>query len=428
MRVLVIGASGFIGSAVVTELRRRGVATRCVVRDCARFRRQFPDVDTRALDLATSAARDGRAWAPLLEGMDAVVNAAGVLQPPQAATEWAVHRDAPHALYAACEHAGVRRIVHVSAVGVGEADTTYAQSKREGERSLMARDLDWTILRPALVVGDDAYGGASLLRAIAAFPFVTPVIGDGTIPVDVIHKEDLAKGIARLLETGHGARRTIEPASPERLSFAELVCEYRRWLGLAPRPTVGVPLALAWLIARAGDAMQMHPVTSTALAQLRTRLTGNAEEYEAVTGLRPRGLREILAARPGASQDLWHARLFLLRPLVRMSLAFLWAGSGLVGLTTDSRVYGAVLKPLAGAWGHELAVAASVVDLGVAAALVLGWRPKLMAWVQAALIVGYTATLGMVDPTMWGDPFGAVIKNVPLLVLVLVYRVLEEER
>ena len=134
------------------------------------------------------------------------------------------------------------------------------------------------------------------------------------------------------------------------------------------------------------------------------------------------------AARPSASQDLWHARLFLVRPLVRMSLAFLWAASGLVGLATDSQVHGAVLEPLAGAWGQELAVTASVVDLCVAACLTRGWRPRLMAWVQVGIIAGYTVTLGVVDPGAWGDPFGAVIKNVPILVLVLVHRVLEEER
>ena len=225
---MVIGASGFIGTAFVTELRRRGMVTRCVVRDRARVGRRFPDSDVRALDLTTSAARDQGCWAALLKGMDAVVNAAGVFQPPRTADAWAVHRDAPAALYRACERAGVRRILHVSAVGVSEANTTYAQSKREGERSLMERDLDWTVLRPPLVVDEDSYGGTPLLRAIAAFPFVTPVIGDGTTLVDVIHKEDLAPYAPH-----HRRRRRATP-----IGSADMTNEHR------PEPD-GLDAALA---------------------------------------------------------------------------------------------------------------------------------------------------------------------------------------
>ena len=240
-RVLVIGASGFIGSAVVTALRRANMEMRCVVRDQARFMRRFPDTDVRELDLIASPARDVDAWAALLGGIDAVVNVSGVLQPAKERESWAVHHLAPDVLFAACERTGVRRVIHVSAVGVAESDTTYARSKRAGERSLMDRDPDWTVLRPALVVGEDSYGGTSLLRALAAFPLVTPVIGDGMTPIDVIHKEELAQGIVRLLETGNGAKTVLEPAGEETLSLVEMIRAYQCWLGLRPRRIVRVP-------------------------------------------------------------------------------------------------------------------------------------------------------------------------------------------
>ena len=144
--------------------------------------------------------------------------------------------------------------------------------------------------------------------------------------------------------------------------------------------------------------------------------------------MRPRGLAEILAARPCGSQDLWHARLFLARPLVRLGLALLWAASGIAGLLADPAAYESVFEPLARGWGREIARAASGVDLAIAAALAFNWRPKLMAWIQAATIVAYTAVLGVLAPGMWADPYGSLLKNLPILILVLVHRILEEER
>ncbi len=428
MRVLVLGASGFVGSAIVAALLRAGMHTRCVVRDPVRVGLRFPETDVRVLDLASAAAHDANRWIELLCGMDAVVNAAGVLQPRRERYAWAIHHDAPEALYAACERAGVNRVIHVSAIGIAETDTTYATSKRAGEEALKARDLDWTVLRPAVVVGDDSFGGTSLLRALAAFPLVMPVIGDGKTPMDVIHKGDLAAGIVELLSNRRGVRTVLEPAGRGRATFAEVVSAYRSWLGLAPRPVIHVPLGVARLAARFGDLAGMHPMTSTALDQFRARLTGDAPAFEAATGVRPRGLAEILAARSAGSQDLWHARLFLARPLVRLVLALFWAVSGFVGLFADPAAYESVLEPLARGWGREIAVTASVADLSIAAALFAGWRPRFMAWVQVAVIIGYTAVLGILAPGMWGDPYGSLVKNLPILILVLVHRILEEER
>ncbi len=428
MRVLVLGANGFVGSAVVTALLRAGIKARCLVRDPIRFGARFPGTEVRSLDLAADAARDMERWVGLLDGVDAVINVAGVLQPRRAREAWAVHRDAPAALYGACERAGVRRVILVSAIGVVETDTVYARSKRAGEEALRARELDWTVLRPSVVVGDDSYGGTSLLRAIAVFPFVTPVIGDGKTPLDVIHKDDLASGIIALLRAERGIRMVLEPAAPGRMEFVAAVSAYRSWLGLPPRRFVEVPAALAGLFARFGDAAAMNPLTSTALAQFRARLTGNASAYAAATGTKPRGLAEILAARPCGSQDLWHARLFLARPLVRMALALFWAVSGIVGILADPAVYESLLGPFTRGWGREIAFAACMGNLAIAGALAVGWRLKIVAWVQVAAIAAYTAALSFLAPGMWGDLYGSLLKNIPILILVLVHRILEEER
>ncbi len=430
MRVLVVGANGFIGAAIVTALARAGIAVRGVVRAADKFASRFPEAEPVEMDLRHPSAQNPDTWKSVLAGVDAVVNAAGVLQPRREGDAWAVHDLAPDALFAACEVAGIKRVIQISAVGIEEGRTVFARSKRSGDEKLMARDLHWTVLRPTVVVGDGSYGGSSMLRAIAAFPLVTPVIGDGETPLDFIHTNDLAHAIVGLLQTDGAKKAILEPASGANLSLTQSVQAYRRWLGLAPAPVLKIPQGIVKSIARLGDWVKLDPITTTAVAQFDTRLTGDATEFAAATGIKVRTLGEILSGRPAGVQDLWHARLYLVRPLVRLSLAVLWLASGLLGLFADPSVYASILESLTRDSGvlSFVAIGTSVIDLVIAGALIVGWRLKEFAYLQLAMVLGYTVTLTILAPYLWGDLFGGVLKNVPILALILIHRVLEEER
>ena len=106
-RVLLLGAGGFIGSAVLARFNAEGVEVRAVSR--RREPSSLANVAWRALDLATLL--EPKDWLRHLEGVDVVVNCAGVLQGPESR---AVHVDSARALYAACERAAVLRVVLVS--------------------------------------------------------------------------------------------------------------------------------------------------------------------------------------------------------------------------------------------------------------------------------------------------------------------------
>ena len=429
MRVLVVGANGFIGSAVVTALHGAGFETRNIVRNPSKFRLQFPGCDVESLDLTSKAARDADHWSSLLDDVDAVVNVAGVLQPRRSQVAWNVHRDAPDALYAACEKRGVQRIIHVSATGVTESQTTYSRSKRAGEESLVDRDLNWTILRPVLVVGDGSYGGTSMIRALAVNPIFTPVIGDGSIPLGIIHKNDLAAGIVELLKKNSGDKVVLEPSAAEELPMSDVVTAYRSWLGLPKRPVLGIPNWIAAVLGRIGDLFHLDPINSTAVAQFRATMTGNATQYEQVTGIKPVNLAEILASRPAESQDLWHARLFLLRPVIRMCLALLWLISGIAGLFGTSYLYQLVIGQIVpGNWVASISIVASSINLAIGVSLLFGLFLRFMAWVQIGLVLTFTVGLGLLVPSLWADPYAGLLKNLPILVLLLVHLVVEQER
>lgn len=430
MRILVIGANGFIGSAIVAAARAAGIDIRGAVRDPDRLTSRFPETEALFVDLADATAHAPAFWEEALSGIDAVVFAAGVLQPRGKDTVWAIQVRAPDAVYRACETAGVRRIVHISAVGVDQARTAFAKSKLAADQALMARDLDWTVLRPAVVVGEGSYGGTSMLRAIAAFPGILPVIGDGATEIDFIHNADLAQSVIRLIQTGAGVGAVLEPASAERLTLADTVRAYRGWLGLSPAPVIGVPVPFVKVIARIGDVAKLDPIVTTAVTQFETRLTGDYKTFGETAGVTPRGLRAMLASRPSDSQDLWHARLYLARPVIRLSLAILWLVSGLLGLFGDPATFARLLASLT---QDQLVVttlvtAMSLVDLTIAAALILGWRLKLFAGIQLVVVLGYTLAIAIFAPDLWGDPLGSVLKNIPILALLLVHRVLEQER
>ena len=159
-------------------------------------------------------------------------------------------------------------------------------------------------------------------------------------------------------------------------------------------------------------------------------MTGDARTFEAVTGTTARGLSTVLAGRPAETQDLWHARLYLIRPIIRLALAVLWLVSGLLGLFAEPNDYLAILEPLT--TNQDLAsavvVLVSILDLAIAAALFFGWQLKGVAIVQLATVFGYTIALTLLQPDLWGDPFGALLKNVPIIVLIVVHWVLEHER
>lgn len=430
MRVLVFGANGFIGGAIAAAFRARGHIVRAVVRDAAKFIRRFPDAETVEADLRDEAAQHPSYWRAALDGVDAVVYAAGVLQPRNAKVAWALHLHVPLAVYNACIDAGVRRVVHVSAIGVEESETVFARSKRAGDAALMGLQLDWTVLRPAVVIGDGSYGGTSMLRALAAVPFRTPVIGNGENEMGFIHKDDLAAAVVILTMSDRGVGQVLEPASRERTSLKDSVERYREWLGLPLRRVWAAPSWFVHAIARIGDVVKLDPVTSTVVAQFESRMTGNAETFIAATGVNPRGLSATLAGRPADAQDLWHARLYLLRPVIRFTLCILWLVSGILGVTAPPDAYAGFLGPFADYPWAAAAIAwtTSAIDLGIAFALLFACRLRTVASIQMTMVIAYTAGLTVMAPALWGDLLGSILKNIPIFVLIVVHRILEEER
>jgi len=429
MRVLLTGANGFIGAHLTAALLEAGHRVVAAVRNPAALAARFPDIETVAADMNrdTTAA----AWRPRLEGVDAVINCAGVLQGGRGQDMEAIHHLAPAALFDACLQSGVKRVIQISAISAdAEAGTEYALSKKRGDDHLKALDLDWVILRPSLIYGEGAYGGTAMLRALAAFPFVTPLIGQGQQVFRPLHVEDLARTLLVSLERPDLARQVLEPVGPKVETVKSIVAHYRAWLGRPAAKMLSLPLGFVRLLCRLGDLLGRGPISSTALAQMEYGNAGRETGFIETIGFRPATLAERLQRRPAQTQDLWHARLYLLRPLVRAVLVMLWTVSGLLGLAT-MQSFGLPLLTEAAmppALATVLIVSASLLDLVIAGMLAVNWRPRMTGLLQLGVILVYSVALTWLQPLFWADPFGVLLKNLPICVLVLVHMILAEER
>lgn len=381
--------------------------------------------ETFQADLTNPGTHDPEFWRGHLREVDFVVIAAGLLTGSARAFE-AVHELAPKAIYAAMKQGS--RAVLISAVGL-EADTPFAHFRRRGEAIANEAPVDATILRPGLVLADTSYGGSSLLRALAALPFVTPVIGRGDQRFNPLHVDDLAKVVRAVLHS-RKPLGTLEVGGPETVTLTDVLASYRRWLGLPKSRLLSIPPGIALMIGKAGDALALGPVSATSVNQLATGIGANTEALEKELSPNLRPISEFISTRPAATQDLWQARLYLLRPLLRLGLGVMWLVSGLLGLLLPLSHWSAAFAAsgLSETSLMLLAKTGGVLDLTLALALFRAWHPTLTGVLQLSVVGIYTLALTFLAPVLRLDPFGGLLKNIPVLLLILVWMVLEEER
>ena len=244
-RILVLGGTGFVGRSVCEKLVERSggadgrirVATRRAGR--ARHLQLLPTVEVAEADVY-----DDRTLARLLRDTDVVINLVAVLH--GSATEFdRVHVKLPERLAAACKAAGVRRVVHVSALGASvDGPSLYQRSKARGEAALRSAGLDLTVLRPSVIFGERD----SFLNLFASLQSVFPVmpLAGADARFQPVWVDDVATAIARCIDDPSTIGLTIECCGPRVYTLRELVEAAGRWSG-SPRPVVRLPLALGKL-------------------------------------------------------------------------------------------------------------------------------------------------------------------------------------
>jgi uncharacterized protein YbjT (DUF2867 family) len=432
MRVLVTGAYGLIGSAVLARLNRDGHALVGAGRSVAAARRSFPYAQWVAADF--HALTTAEAWWPLLDGIDAVVNCVGAFQTSVRDDLRRIHVAAPLAMFAACQQRSIRRVIHVSAISAGiDGASEFATTKGEADARLAASDLDGLVLRPGVVLAAGVYGASAMLRGLAALPWRTPLIAVDSA-VQIVSVDDVAETVSWALGPGAGVRGVLELVHPDTITIGHLVATQRRWLGFAPQPVWSLPPAIAATVAKVADALAYlgwrSPARSTAFAQLAAAPRGDPGTWMAATGIRPMSLTDILAARPATVQDRWFARLYFLKPAAIACVSALFIVTGLVSLGPGWIEANALLAPARlPPWAAAAVVlGGALLDLALGAALLVRRLARVTLIAMLALTVVYLIIATLLDASLWSDPLGRLTKTIPLMLLMLFALAILDER
>lgn len=255
-KVLVLGGTGFVGRHVCEKLQRAGwsvtVPTRRAIN--AANVQHLP-----RLTVIEANVHDPAALARLLPGHDAVVNLVAILHGSEAAFE-RTHVELPRKIAAACQASGVRRLVHVSALGVSEdGPAKYQRSKARGEALLRAAGLDLTVLRPSVIFG----AGDRFLNLFAQLQAVFPVmpLAGASARFQPVWVEDVASAVVACLQDANTVGHTYDCAGPDVLTLADLVRLAGRH-GSRARPVLPLPMALGRLQALMMEMAPGEPLMS----------------------------------------------------------------------------------------------------------------------------------------------------------------------
>jgi uncharacterized protein YbjT (DUF2867 family) len=418
MLIAIAGGSGFIGRNLADALRARG--HRILVGS-----RKGSGQDHIAIDF--SQPIDVEDLARGLRGVDAVVNAVGILREHGGQSFARIHDSGPRALFDACVRAQVPRVIQISALGAESGTSPYFVSKRRADDHLIALPLRWTVVRPALVYGPGGTS-AAMFGMMASLP-VIPVPGRGDQLVQPVHIDDLIEALVWMLERGAGERECVPIAGPVRTTYRGYLEILRSALRLRPASFIGIPRAImrtaAWFASFSKHAL----MDQQTLDMLEAGNVGESEPLRRILEREPRSPDRFIDENRIADERL-RARLTWLLPLLRYSMAAVWIWTGIVsmGLYSTDESYALLAKVgVSGGLATILLYGAALLDLLLGLA-VLFMRRRGPIWLaQIAVMMTFTVIISIWLPHFWLHPYGPILKNLPMLAGIILLYILEPE-
>lgn len=287
MTVMVTGATGFLGRRVVQALLDRGKDVRVLVRTPG----SETMFDEDKVDVHYGAVTDPASLRTSFYDLEQVVHLVAVIQEKGRATFFRINVEGTQNVLKAAKDAGVRRFVHLSAIGAQENPRMrYLYSKWMAEQLVFGSGIPYTILRPSLLFGEGDEFMNALAGLVRTMPLV-PVIGNGKNEFQPVSADDVARCVANAVDNPRLRNRRVEIGGPQRLTYDQIVDDVaftmstRRW-------KLHIPVALMRFPVWLGEKLiSKPPVTADQLAMLQVPNYPDKDTVRGVFGFRPKRVR-----------------------------------------------------------------------------------------------------------------------------------------
>lgn len=299
MRVLMTGATGFIGGALARALLAQGHELVCAVREPARL--SLPGTRWQALACDLAQVPGAVFWRPHLAGVDAVINAVGILRESRGQTFDALHARAPIALFEAAAAAGVATVLQVSALGADAgAQSRYHRSKKQADDCLRALPVAGAVVQPSAVYGPGSQA-AAMFNTMSSLPLLA-MPQSGRMLMQPVHVDDVVAGLLALLAAPPRPVTTVAFVGPRPLTMAGYLRELRaargnRW----PLPVLWMPTFAFMLTARLAGLLPGSALDVETAGMLLRGNAAPAEDFQRLLGRSPRSVAEFLQVAPAAA-------------------------------------------------------------------------------------------------------------------------------
>jgi NADH dehydrogenase len=304
MKVFVTGATGFVGEAIVRQLYQTGHSVRMLVRTNRSVVLDEIRKSTGA-EVQVGNILDAESLRGALKGIDAVIHLVGIISEVGESTFENVHVRGTENVVAAVREGGVKRFIHMSALGTRpNAAACYHRTKWEAEEIVRGSGLEFTIFRPSLIFGPrDMF--VNLFAKMVRFSPIVPILGRKGAKFQPVAIETVASAFVMALTETRAIGQTFDLAGPETFTMSEIIDQILAVMK-RKRLKVHVPAAVARIQAGFLEFLfpkilrKAAPLNRDQLIMLQEDNVGNAKPANELFGLRPVPLREGIGKYSGA--------------------------------------------------------------------------------------------------------------------------------
>lgn len=301
-QISIIGGSGFVGRAIARQAIEQGYDVTIACRHPERAR----DLLLHGIRLLKADVCSGRGLDEAVQGASCVINLVGLLFERGPQTFSAAHIHGTEHLLAACERAGIKQYIHMSALGADlGSQSNYARTKAEAEQRVRTSQLKWTIMRPSIIYGaQDSF--FNRFRSLFALTPIAPLIA-GDTRFQPVWVEDVARAFVSCTGKRVVKGKVYELCGPQIYSLRDMTEMMLQELGWK-RLLIDVPKPIAGLMAKVMQFLPTPPLTPDQLILLKQdNVATGKEAFPAIFG-KPAALVDVLPSclrlnRPAAQQQ-----------------------------------------------------------------------------------------------------------------------------